>query len=420
MGSSFPNFNEITRKNRPAKWGLDYYSPWDLKPDGTKKRVKEFFLTKEERATRRRDLEDRFAKLGASATLLPTTEELIDYRAMRAVLPANVTGAKAAKVYVANHRSSGMPLRVLEDSREKGFFEAYLDSMRARGLDPAWIKQVGATLTRFAASMPVGVGVGDVTKEDGRRWMDSLKAYSDESRNNFRRRVYGAFQWAVEEEMIESNPFDRVEAPEIRRGAPKFFTVPEARAILATTALYYPDYVRFVVLRFFVGMRRSQIRRLRESDIDIKKRKIDAPGWREVEEKGKTKMTRVTKSGDRHLIQDAPAALWAWLERYPVLNTANHLLKFRKIFKRAGVKAKKNAFRHSFATYFVNFHGNANLTMHILGQEEDSKAFFDHYRGFAEKEECEAFLALFPWAVLPSIEPAADFKPPGASEPSAA
>jgi integrase len=408
VGTKFLNIADVFRKNRPSKWGLDYYSPWEFNPDGTNKRKKEFFATKDLRADRRIELEQKFAKFGASATDLPSSDELSDYRASRAVLPPAVSTAKAAKFYLAHHLASGMKLPEL--------FAAYEASMKARGLDPAWIKQVKGTLDRFAAFMPEGTGVGDVTKDDGRRWMASLEprpaadgkparvGYSVESRNNFRRRVHGAFEWAVEEELRESNPFARVEVPRVRRGAPAYFTVAEARAILAATALWYPDYVRFVVLRFFVGMRRSQIRRLQPADIDVKRRKIDAPGWREIETKdGRKKTQRVTKSGKRHLIQHAPEVVWDWLERYPTLNTANHLQKFRKIFKRAGVVPKKNAFRHTFATYHVNLHGNANQTMHILGQEEDSKAFFDSYAGVAHKEESEEFFALYLAAVLPGF-----------------
>lgn len=70
----------------------------------------------------------------------------------------------------------------------------------------------------------------------------------------------------------------------------------------------------------------------------------------------------------------------------------------------SAVAQKKNGFRHTFATYHVALHGNANLTMHILGQEEDSKAFFEHYRGHADKEEAERFFGLFIGAVLPTVE----------------
>lgn len=400
MGTTLFHVAEVTRKGRKSKWGLDYYSPWELKPDGSRRRIKRFFETKDERKVEVDALYRRFAQFGASATVLPSADELADYRAMRAYLPPGVTAAKAARFFAANQQASGMKLTAV--------FAAYVESMRTRGLDQAWIKQVTKTLARFAAFMPVGASVADVTKEDGRRWMKSMEprpkvgGYSAESRNNFRRRVYGAFEWAVKEELIETNPFERVEVPKIRRGAPPFYTVEEARAILATVALWYPDYVRFVALRFFVGMRRSQVRRLKPSDIDLKKQKIDAPGWREGTKKQAAE--RVTKSGKRHLIQDAPAVLWPWLEAFPALNTANHLQKFRRIFKRSAVAQRKNGFRHTFATYHVALHGNANLTMHILGQEEDSKAFFEHYRGHADKDEAERFFGLFIGAVLPTVQ----------------
>lgn len=406
MGTAFLQINDITRPGRKSKWGIDYYSPWEFDPKGKKKRVKRFFATKELRESEKDILRERFAKFGASAGQQPSEDELADYRVMRALLPRHVTASKAAKFFVAHQRDSGMPLVVPKDSKARGFFDRYIDSMVARGLDRQWIKQTKSRLERFAAFMPEGTGVGDVTREDGRRWMaalagtDQKSGYSDTTRNNMRRCVYGAFQWAVEEEIIDSNPFDRVEVPKVVRRRPNFYTVPESRALLAATALWYPDYVRFVVLRLFVGMRRSQIRRLvNATDINVEKRKVDAPGFREVA--GKKEPQRVTKSGHRHLIQDAPACLWDWLKRFPDLNTANHLQKFRKIHRRAGVQPKRNGFRHTFSTYFVALHGDANLTMHILGQEEDSKAFFDHYRGHADKEEAELFFALFFSAVLP-------------------
>lgn len=399
MGTNYLTIADVTRKNRPSKWGLDYYSPWEFNADGSRKRKKPFFKTKELRADHRRDLEDRFARFGASATAQPSNEELADYRAARAVLPPHILPSKAAKFFVANKHESGQKLT--------DFFKKYIASLTARGLDAAWIKQVKGTLDRFSGFLPAATGVGDVNKDDGRRWMAALAGrpgkpgYSDVSRNNFRRRLHGAFEWAVKEEIRDDNPFARVEVPKLPRRPPAFYTVPECRALLAATALHYPDYVRFVALRFFVGMRRSQVRRLLLGDIDLKRKKIDAPGWREVA--GKAKLQRVTKSGNRHLIQDAPAVLWDWLERFPRLNTANHLQKFRKIQKRAGVKMKKNAFRHTFATYYVALHGNANLAMHILGQEDDSKAFFEFYRGHADKEEAELFFALYLPSVLPFV-----------------
>lgn len=403
----FLKINTPIRRNRRAKWGLDYYSPWDVGPDGKKRlRKKAFFKTKIERDKEIERLTTRFAEFGKSAGESLSPADLEDYRAARALLPAGVLLREAARAYVKQIRPD-TPL--LHD-----VIVAYESSLTARGLTGPWIRNVKSTLTAFEGFAVRGatkaVQVGHITTERCRAWMKSLEpkeekgkrvaGYSAESRNNFRRRVHGLFEYAVEERMITENPMARVEVPQVLRAPPEFYSVEKSRAILAAAVLHRPDFVRFLVLRMFAGIRRSEVLRMRNSDIDVKRRIIDLPGTRKIGHR----VVQVTKSKKRRILEDLPPVIWKWLARYDKLNTRSHQEAFRDIFKAARVKPKKNAFRHGFPTFHVALEQSANRTILILGQEEDSKVFYAHYRNpSVEKKQAEAYFNLGPDDVLPSI-----------------
>lgn len=398
--------NRITRDGRPAKWGIDYRSPWELNPDGSRQRKKRFFRTKKEREDEVESLLERFGKFGASAGQALTPLEAEDYRAAKALLPEGVTVREAARVYLQSHRPDTPKMATV--------FDSYEASMKASGSSAGWIREVRYTFKMFAAAMPEDAKIGQITTEAVRTWMKSLEAkfrdgrrvsgYADESRNNFRRRLHAFFEYALKERSwthLTENPIARVEVPAVNRGAPAFYSVVEARAMLGAAALHIPDIVPFLVLRMFGGIRRAEIMRMEQSDIDADRRLIDLPGFRKGQD---GRMQRVTKSGKGRIIEDLPPVIWDWLKRFPVLKVANQQLNFRLLFRAAHVRQLRNGFRHSFPTYHVALKQNAAHTILILGQEEDSKVFYAHYRNpRITKEEAEAYFGLGPDNVLPLI-----------------
>lgn len=405
MAHDFLEINRITREGRPARWGIDYYSPWDLKPDGTKERKKRFFRTKKERDDEIDALLQRYAKFGESAGGNLTPGEVEDYRAARALLPAGVMMREAARLYVKQVRPDTPLLSEV--------FTRYLASLAASGVSKEWIGNVKSTCKAFLLYLPEGTRIGDVGTERGRAWMKSLEpkfkgekqvaGYADESRNNYRRRLHAAWEFAIAEKEwthITENPFARVEVPKIHRAPPDFYSIDEARAILAATMLHHPAFVRFLVLRFFAGIRRAEFIRMLPDDIDLKQRIINLPGTRKI----RGRMTRVTKSGKGRLIQNLPPVIWKWLERYPEMKSDAHRRTFQFIFEASHVRQKKNGFRHSFPTYHVALKQSAAHTILILGQEEDSKAFYTHYfNPQITKEKAKAFFSLGPENVVPWI-----------------
>lgn len=428
MGTEF-HIADVHRKNRPAKYGLDYYSPWDRAADGNKLRKKEFFRTKQEREDRRDELEDKWRKFGESAGEPLTPAQVEDYRAAVELLPEGVTMRAAAAVY-SDHllKKGGKPLSEVFDAYAGAKGELY-----ARGLSPRWIREVHATLKEFAAWLPEGTTINGPRPDDIRAWLRSLKGkngngYADTSLHSFRRQLHGAFEWAATAEGLrDDNPVAVVAAPKINRGAPIFYNVAQSRAILAAAVLHDPEFVPILALRFFVGIRAAEVRRMLPTDVHAELKQIDLPGFRIIE--GVAKPQRVTKNGKRRIIEDAPANLWEWLAVYPLkpaqqknskprkgrkakakkrppvlAGAVNYTKRFRAVIKLAGVPMKRNAMRHNFATYHVAKEKSANLTILILGQEEDSKTFYTFYRNpNITTAVAEDYFALNPDNVLPRV-----------------
>jgi hypothetical protein len=68
----------------------------------------------------------------------------------------------------------------------------------------------------------------------------------------------------------------------------------------------------------------------------------------------------------------------------------------KRVLLRTEVPAKKNAFRHCFASYHVNLEGNANKTALILTHTKDAKTLFRYYHKAVKKKDAEAYFALVP------------------------
>ena len=375
MSRDFLHINTPTRKNRKSKWGIDYYSPWETNPDGTAKRVKRFFKSKAERDEEIDRLTKRYQANGSSAgaTLAPADEE--DFRIAKGMLPPGVSLREACRYYATQHVIKGPPL--------KDALAAYVAACRRRGMNERWVSAIESVCGRVITYLPAGIHCGDVTTEQLRRWIDSMKGvYVDETRNNWRRILHGAYeQWIMPEYRLTANPVSRVEIPKVDRPPPRFYPTEEVRRILQAALWTDPDLLAVFALRFFAGFRMSEILRMPEGCLLFESGVIDVPGILESEDPntGRKDRIQITKNRKRHIVENVPW-LWPWLSFCPVIDTRNFLERMREVRHLAGVKSIKNGDRHSFATYHCALRKNANETMLIMGQEEDSKAFWNHYR----------------------------------------
>lgn len=391
--------NRTTREGRPSPWGIDYRSPWDLLPNGKRRRVKQFFATKAEREREALRLEDRFAEWGAKGNSEIPAALVDDYQAARRMLPDGVTMAAAAAFYVQNH--------VQTSPTVPEAFRAYVDAKTRAGVSLRWVQAMDSILVRMAASFPEGTRIADVTAGQIQAFIDSFD-YGAETKSAWRRIAFGAFKFAAAEGRgwIKANPVAILTPPKIHRAAPHFLTVAQWKAVLESAVKLDPDFVLFFILGGFAGIRSAEICRMEPGDIRADRFVIDLPGFRRVPG---LPPVRVTKSGKRRVLErimdekkqdrgaGLPPVIWKWIKAFPKLDTSNFLERRRAIVKAAGVWPwPKNAIRHTFTTYHVALNQSADRTGLILGHEESSSVLWNHYRGFSTQADARRFFSIDP------------------------
>ena len=195
---------------------------------------------------------------------------------------------------------------------------------------------------------------------------------------------------------------------------PHFLSYVDAAIVLHHVRTEQADWLGAVALKLFTGIRSFEIGRLRWRDVDLEQRIVRVGS--EV-----AKRTRGRKS--RRVIDWWPDCLTDWLMLCQRKNEAfvtpetqrirhrggfdpeslaaqrrfvawtSHTLKPE--LARLGVDIRKNDFRHTYATYGVAYHQNADLISLQMGHS-DSRMLFAHYRNWTSQREAKDFFSLTP------------------------
>lgn len=197
----------------------------------------------------------------------------------------------------------------------------------------------------------------------------------------------------------------------VRRGEPGILSIPQARALLHA-ALENPDpgFGPYVTLGLFCGVRSSELRQLTWRDVRVSEKFVNIPN-------------SVAKRRIRNIPLEANAI--AWLSAFGIQNSgpicpSGAAKKFNRLIEKANELCARegssqapekfapilewpdNALRHSAASYFYAWTGNAQETCARLGQKNDD-VLFNHDRALIRRDDGAAFYALMP--------PSNDFEP---------
>lgn len=230
------------------------------------------------------------------------------------------------------------------------------------------------------------------TQRTNRKW-------SDINTLNYVRDLKMFFRFCARKKLVPSNPmddpaFDWVKPLRKKLKASKnvvIYTVEEARKILGAAVKHSDkDFLTWFAVCFFTGVRVDEMKQMTWECFRWAENSISLD--EEV----------VAKRGDpRHL--PLPEAFKAWIRKLPnyrkrtgrlvdPTNWRNRLENFHKV---AGVKKKRNALRHSFASFHYVQSGDADLTRKILGQKTDD-VLFAHYVKLVKQKDAASFWALRP------------------------
>jgi len=252
---------------------------------------------------------------------------------------------------------------------------------KARGASDRYMEDLQFRLDKFNETFKSNIGT--ITTANIQTWLDGLKLSSQSYANN-RRVVHLLFEYAVARGYALDNPAAKVERPKIRNGECEVFTPDEAEKLLKAAP---EDWLPCLAIGLFAGLRSAEIERLEWKDIDLKQRHIIVGA-----DKAKTASRRIVPIAEN-------LALWL----APYANSKDGVWPHGRICfhkreqstaKTAGIVWKRNAMRHSFASYSFAL---SNDAARIAGYCGNSTAVIHrHYRQLTTPADALKFFSLNP------------------------
>ena len=204
------------------------------------------------------------------------------------------------------------------------------------------------------------------------------------TRNNFRRVLVTAFNFALENGYTATNPAEKTAKAKQVETTVGVLTVKQTAILLENAK---EDILPAIAIAAFAGLRRAEIERLDWSDVKL------SAGYIEVK-------ASKAKSARRRLIKIRPN-LAAWLTPHVKQNGAVPPTNFRVRMDEARSAAKivdwpQNALRHSYASYNLGHFGNAADLALELGHT-NAQLIFAHYRQLVEPADAARY-----WKIMPT------------------
>ena len=212
---------------------------------------------------------------------------------------------------------------------------------------------------------------------------DRPKPLSAVGRNNFRRVLVVAFNFAMKRGYCATNPaVETAKAKEIET-AVGILTVDQTAALLSACS---DELVPFIAIGAFAGLRRAELERLDRSEIDLEGSLIQV-------------LATKAKSAQRRFVKIRPN-LDAWIRPLAKHGGPVAPSNYRELLdvarEAAGIDTwPQNALRHSFASYALAAENDAAALALELGHK-NSNLVFQHYREAVKPKQAERYWNLKP------------------------
>ncbi len=171
------------------------------------------------------------------------------------------------------------------------------------------------------------------------------------------------------------------------------YTVDEVSSIMAAAMNHkvYACVTPSFAVGLFAGLRPTEAIGLDWKDVCFKTKRI--------------RVSPETAKRRRSRLVDISENLIEWLKPHAQDSgkIISSIMTYRRakeaIFKDAEVKSINDGFRHSFGTYHLALHEDANKTANQMGHRGNTDLVFSHYRKLVPKEDGKAFFEITPSSV---------------------
>ena len=266
---------------------------------------------------------------------------------------------------------------ILKVKEADGASERYLSDLRSR-------------LGQFSESFD-GKPVAEFTSAEVDEWLRSLsdsesgKRLAATTRNNFRRVLIVAFNFARERGYSAGNPAEKSAKAKVIEGTIGILTAEETARLLESAS---SELLPYVAIGAFAGLRRAELERLDWREIDLQAGLIEVTA-------------KKAKSARRRFVRIQPN-LAKWLQPYAQHSGNVTPPKYRELLDTTRAAAKindwpHNALRHSFASYHLACFNDAAALALELGHT-NSNLVFQHYRQLVKPKQAERYWKIAPVA----------------------
>lgn len=252
---------------------------------------------------------------------------------------------------------------------------------KTRGASARYYEDLKFRLEKFAAAFQCNIG--SVTTAGVQAWLDGQKL-SSQSYNNNRRVAHLLCEFAVSRNYAHDNPLAKVDKVKISNEECEVFTPDEAAKLLSSAS---EDFLPCLALGLFAGIRSAELERLNWDDVVLGEKHIVV---------GQS----AAKTGSRRTVPiEENLALWLapYAEKkgkvWPLGRIAFHKRE-HSTAKAAGIQWKRNAMRHSFASYLLANLNDAGRVANFCGNTP--KIIHRHYSKLCTKADALNFFALKP------------------------
>ncbi len=258
----------------------------------------------------------------------------------------------------------------------------------ADGASTRYLSDLRSRLNQFSEIFD-GKPIAEIASTQIDEWLRSLsdketgKRLSPITRNNFRRVLIVAFNFARDRDYCLDNPAAKTAKAKVIEGIIGILTVDETARLLENAPA---NVVPYVAIGAFAGLRRSELERLDWNEVDLESNLIEVTA-------------KNAKSARRRLVRIQPN-LAKWLQPYRRSSGKVTPADYRELLDSARKAARieewpQNALRHGFASYHLARFNDAAALALELGHTS-AHLVFQHYRQLVKPKHAERYWNLEP------------------------
>jgi integrase len=274
----------------------------------------------------------------------------------------------------SNSAGNGEAITVIECVRE------FLHAKARAGRSDRYLQALKVSLSNFVQGR-ARTPLGEVTFHEIEGWLNSNN-WAARTKQGYLSDVRVMYNFALRRGLVGHNPAAAVELPVVEDRPAVIHSPQQVRDVLEFAREWDLDVCRAFAIRYFAGLRSSEVQRIDEKEIGEKFIEVTA---------AKSKTRR------RRLVTIHPnLRLWLDLGGVLPLGDVNNRLRWfsAALLKAKGIEWEHNVTRHSFCSYHLARFGNAGKTALQAGHTE--QMLFSNYRELVAPEVAREY-----WGIVP-------------------